>query len=159
MRLAFRISLLAIRLASLLGAGATSVGSLVEFPNLPGQQPTHLTGYLARPDTGLAAELSGDGRSNGGGPFPAVVVLHGCIGLTGHFTGIADRLTNSISTSPVSPPGGRCDGANGVFFGGIWALLCSRQGSFSGVGSSLNTASSSCDRRREGRSERKPLNS
>ena len=62
MRLAFRISLLAIRLASLLGAGAALAGTLVEFPNLPGQQPTHLTGYLARPDTGLAAELSGDGR-------------------------------------------------------------------------------------------------
>ena len=34
MRLAFPISLLAIGLASLLGAGAASAGTLVEFPNL-----------------------------------------------------------------------------------------------------------------------------
>jgi hypothetical protein len=93
MRAAFRISLLAIGLASWLGAGGAWAGALVEFPNLPGQQPTHLTGYLARPDAGLAAELDGDSPSNGGGPFPAVVVLHGCIGITGHFTGIADRLS------------------------------------------------------------------
>ena len=93
MRRAFRISLLVIGLASLLGAAA-SAGTLVEFPNLPGHTPESLTGYLARPDTGLAAELGGDSPSSGGGPFPAVVVLHGCIGITGHFTGIADRLSS-----------------------------------------------------------------
>jgi hypothetical protein len=85
-------SLLAIGLVSLLDASAVSAGTLVEFPNLPGQTPEDLNGYLARPDTGLAAELSSP--SNGGGPFPAVVVLHGCIGITGHFTGIADRLSS-----------------------------------------------------------------
>jgi hypothetical protein len=85
MKLAFRISLLAIGLASLLGAGAASAGALVEFPNLPGQKPTSLAGYLARPDSGLSAELD-ESRPYGGGPFPAVVILHGCIGITGHFT-------------------------------------------------------------------------
>ena len=93
MRLAFGISLLAIGLATLIGASAAA-GTLVEFPNLSGHTPEDLTGYLARPDTGLAAELDGDSPSSGGGPFPAVVVLHGCIGLTGHFTGIADRLSS-----------------------------------------------------------------
>jgi hypothetical protein len=48
MRLAFRISLLAIGLASLLGAGAASAGSLVEFPNVSEREPK-LLGYLARP--------------------------------------------------------------------------------------------------------------
>jgi dienelactone hydrolase len=94
MRLSIRISLLAIGLASLLGPGAVSAGTLVEFPNLPGHTPANLSGYLARPDAGLAAELDGDSPSNGSGPFPAVVVLHGCIGITGHFTGIADRLSS-----------------------------------------------------------------
>jgi hypothetical protein len=91
-RVALWISLLAIGLASLLDASAASAGTVVEFPNLPGQTPEDLNGYLARPDTGLAAELGSP--SNGGGPFPAVVVLHGCIGITGHFTGIADRLSS-----------------------------------------------------------------
>jgi dienelactone hydrolase len=92
MRLNIRISLLAIGLASLLGAGATSAGTLVEFPNLPGHTPADLSGYLARPDAGLAAELGGP--SNGGGPFPAVVVLHGCNGMFGHSAVIADRLSS-----------------------------------------------------------------
>jgi hypothetical protein len=87
MRAAFRISLLAIGLASLLGAGAASAGALVEFPNLPEHAP-RLLGYLARPDSGLSAELD-ESRPYGGGPFPALVVLHGCIGMTGHSTGIA----------------------------------------------------------------------
>src|SRR5580700_6754577 len=73
---AFRSFLLAIGLASLLGAGAASAGALVEFPNLPGQKPTRLAGYLARPDSGLSAVLGSP--SNGGGPYAAVVVLHGC---------------------------------------------------------------------------------
>ncbi len=94
MRFNIRISLLAIGLASLLGPSAASAGMLVEFPNLPGHTPENLSGYLARPDTGLAAELDGDSPSRSGGPFPAVVVLHGCIGITGHFTGIVDRLSS-----------------------------------------------------------------
>jgi dienelactone hydrolase len=92
MRLTFRISLLAIGLASLLGAGAASAGTLVEFPNLPGHTPANLSGYLARPDTGLAAEL-GD-PANGGAPYPAVVVLHGCNGMFGNTAVIADRLSS-----------------------------------------------------------------
>jgi dienelactone hydrolase len=68
MRLAFRISLLAIGLASLLGAGTASAGTLVEFPNTSEKAPK-LLGYLARPDGGV-------------GPFPAVVVLHGCNGFS-----------------------------------------------------------------------------
>jgi hypothetical protein len=49
-RVALWISLLAIGLASLLDASAASAGTLVEFPNLPGQTPEDLNGYLARPD-------------------------------------------------------------------------------------------------------------
>jgi hypothetical protein len=56
-RVALWISLLAIGLASLLDASAASAGTLVEFPNLRGQTPEDLNGYLARPDTGLAAKL------------------------------------------------------------------------------------------------------
>src|SRR6516164_1571283 len=92
MRLAFRISLLVIALAASLSGGATSAGTLVEFPNLPGHTPTNLSGYLARPDAGLSAEL-GD-LSNGGAPFPAVVVLHGCNGMFGNSALIADRLSS-----------------------------------------------------------------
>ena len=106
-RVALWISLLAIGLASLLDASAASAGTLVEFPNLPGQTPEDLSGYLARPDTGLAAELGSP--SNGGGPFPAVVVLHGCIGITGHFTGIADRLSSwgyvALAVDSLGPRG------------------------------------------------------
>jgi len=92
MRAAFRISLLAIGLASWLGAGAASAGTLVEFPNLPGHTPANLRGYLARPDSGLSAELGGP--LNYGAPFPAVVVLHGCAGIFGHSAVIADRLSS-----------------------------------------------------------------
>ena len=106
-RVALWISLLAIGLASLLDASAASAGTLVEFPNLPGQTPEDLNGYLARPDTGLAAELGSP--SNGGGPFPAVVVLHGCIGITGHFTAIADRLSSwgyvALAVDSLGPRG------------------------------------------------------
>src|SRR5216684_4782725 len=90
MRLALRISLLAIGLASLLGAGAASAGTLVEFPNLPGHTPANLSGYLAQPDAGLSALLGNP--SNGTGPVPAVVVLHGCSGISSHSVAIADRL-------------------------------------------------------------------
>jgi dienelactone hydrolase len=92
MRLAFRISLLAIGLASLLGAGAGSAGTLVAFPSLPAHTPANLSGYLARPDAGLSAELGGP--PNGGAPYPAVVVLHGCNGMFGHSAVIADRLSS-----------------------------------------------------------------
>ena len=61
MRLTFRLFLLAIGLASLLGPGAASAGTLVEFPSLPGHTPANLSGYLARPDSGLSAELEAEG--------------------------------------------------------------------------------------------------
>jgi dienelactone hydrolase len=90
--LAFRISLLAIGLASLLRVGAASAGTLIEFPNLPGHTPANLSGYLARPDTSLSAELGGPLKY--GAPFPAAVVLHGCNGMFGHSAVIADRLSS-----------------------------------------------------------------
>ncbi len=108
MRVAFRTSVLAVGLVSLLGAGAASAGALVEFPNTSGQAPK-LLGYLARPDTGLSAEL-GSPSNNGA----AVVVLHGCIGISGHFTGIAERLSSwgyvALAVDSFGPRGiaGRC---------------------------------------------------
>ena len=91
MNLAIRISLLVIGLVSFLGGGTASAGTLVEFPNLSGHTPANLRGYLARPDSGLSAEL---GQSNDGAPYPAVVVLHGCNGMFGHSAVIADRLSS-----------------------------------------------------------------
>ena len=44
----------------------------------PRTQPANLSGYLARPASGLSVELGGP--SNGGAPYPAVVVLRGCNG-------------------------------------------------------------------------------
>ncbi len=82
--------LLTIGLASLLGARVAAAGTLVEFSNLPGQMPAKLVGYLARPDAGLSLVL----RSGSAGSVrhPAVVVLHGCAGLSSHSIAIADRL-------------------------------------------------------------------
>ena len=65
--------LLAIGFASLLGAGVAAAGTLVQFPNLPGQTPAKLVGYLARPDTGLSLIL-GSGSADLA-RHPAVVVL------------------------------------------------------------------------------------
>jgi len=109
MRLAFRISLLVIALAASLSGGATSAGTLVEFPNLPGHTPTNLSGYLARPDSGLSAELGGP--SNGGTPYPAVVLLHGCNGMFGHSAVIDDRLSSwGYVTRAVDSLGRRVSG-------------------------------------------------
>src|ERR1700745_644743 len=95
MRLAFRISLLAIGLASLLGAGAASAGSLVEFPNVSEREP-RLLGYLARP--------------TGEGAFPALVVLHGCAGLSsGGSLQLADQLQDwgyvALAVDSLGPRG------------------------------------------------------
>src|SRR5438105_917060 len=91
MRLGLRIPLLAIGLASLLGTRHASAGSLIEFSNVSEQAPK-LVGYLARPDRGLSALLgSGGGRPNAN-RYPAVVVLHGCSGISSHSAAIADRL-------------------------------------------------------------------
>jgi dienelactone hydrolase len=107
MRLAVRISLVAIGLASLLGAGAASAGTLVEFPNLTGHRPANLSGYLARPDAHLSAELGGALKY--GAPLPAVVVLHGCNGMFGHSSVIADRLSSwgyvTIAVDSFGPRG------------------------------------------------------
>ena len=91
MRLGFRISLLAIGLASLLGTRHASAGSLIEFPNVSEQAP-RLVGYLARPDRGLSALLGGGGGAPSVVKYPAVVVLHGCSGISSHSAAIADRL-------------------------------------------------------------------
>jgi dienelactone hydrolase len=112
MRVAFRISLFVIGLAALLAAGAASAGALVEFPNLPGREPAHLIGYLARPDAGLSALASN--HREGKAPYPAVVVLHGCAGISSHSTGIADRLGSwgyvALTVDSLGPRGiaGRC---------------------------------------------------
>jgi Dienelactone hydrolase family len=90
MTAAFRISLLAIGLASLVSVGGAWAGSLVEFANISEQGPATLVGYLARPDQGLSALLGGAGHSVE--RFPAVVVLHECGGISSHSAGIADRL-------------------------------------------------------------------
>jgi dienelactone hydrolase len=65
-------------------------GALIEFPNLPGREPVRLIGYLARPDTGLSA-LTREPSGNTA-PYPAVVLLHGCGGISSHSAEIADRL-------------------------------------------------------------------
>jgi dienelactone hydrolase len=114
MRVAFCISLLAIGLAALLVAGAAVAGALVEFPNLPGREPAHLIGYLARPDAGLSALASS--QRGGNAPYPAVVVLHGCSGISSHSAAIADRLGAwgyvALTVDTLGPRGitGRCGG-------------------------------------------------
>ena len=62
-----RLRLVGIALVCWLCGGAALAGSLVEFPNVSEHEPK-LLGYLAQP--------AGDG------PFPAVVVLHGCGGFS-----------------------------------------------------------------------------
>jgi dienelactone hydrolase len=117
----FWISLLAIGLVSLLGVGAASAGALVQFPNLPGHTPANLSGYLARPDSGLSAELGGP--SNSGAPYPAVVVLHGCNGMFGHSAVIADRLSSwGYVTLAVDSLGQRVSGIADQAFDAYAAL-------------------------------------
>jgi hypothetical protein len=58
-RIAPRILLLAIGLASSLGAATGRAGALVEFPNFSDQAPTKLLGYLAQPDAGLSVFAAG----------------------------------------------------------------------------------------------------
>jgi dienelactone hydrolase len=113
-----RIFLLAIGLASSFGAATGRAGELIEFPNLPEQTPAQLRGYLARPDTGLSALLGS--RSNPAGPYPAVVVLHGCNGFSSHSAKIADQLGSwgyvALTVDSLGPRGiaSRC--------GGGWAV-------------------------------------
>src|SRR5437762_13299230 len=113
MRFGFWTSLLAIGLASLLGAGAAAAGTLVEFANVSERGPATLVGYLARPDQGLSALLGG--ASHSVERFPAVVVLHGCGGISSHSAGIADRLGSAgyvaLAVDSLGPRGvaSRCD--------------------------------------------------
>jgi hypothetical protein len=117
MRLAFRVSLLAIGLASWLGIGAAWAGALVEFANVSERGPATLVGYLARPDRGLSRLLGG--LSHRVERFPAVVVLHGCSGISSHSTGIADRLGSegyvALAVDSLGPRGfaNRCSGSGG----------------------------------------------
>ena len=90
MRNALRIFVLAIGVACLVGAAAARAGALVEFPNLSDHMPAKLWGYLARPDAGLSGMLAS--HSDRARPYPAVVVLHGCGGISSHSAKIADRL-------------------------------------------------------------------
>jgi dienelactone hydrolase len=101
-----RLILLGVALVSSLGVGVTMAGALVEFPNVSAQPPK-LLGYLARPDPGLSA-LAGS-QFDRVGPYPAVVVLHGCGGISSHSTGIADRLGSwgyvALAVDSLSPRG------------------------------------------------------
>jgi dienelactone hydrolase len=98
---------LLLGLAASLLTGAASAGALVEFPNVSEQGPARLLGYLARPDLGVAAVR---GRhSDGAGPYAAVVVLHGCAGISSHSTGIADQLASrgyvALTVDSLGPRG------------------------------------------------------
>jgi dienelactone hydrolase len=82
--------LLLVIFATLICNAPALAGSLVGFSNLPGREPKQLIGYLARPDTGLSALIGTTPRNVL--PYPAVVVLHGCGGISSHSAAIADRL-------------------------------------------------------------------
>lgn len=86
------------------GAGA---GTIVEFPGATPQGPA-LRGYLARPDTGLSAYLAGQPEA-AAARYPAVVVLHGCSGFSGHSASIADRLASwgyvALAVDSLGPRG------------------------------------------------------
>jgi len=103
---AARLILLGVALASWLGVGVAVAGALVEFPNVSEQAPK-LTGYLARPDAGLSA-LAGH-QFDRVGPYPAVVVLRGCAGISSHSTGIADWFGSwgyvTLAVDSLSPRG------------------------------------------------------
>jgi dienelactone hydrolase len=105
---------LLVLLATFIACEPALAGTLVEFPNLPGREPKQLMGYLAQPGVGLSALLSttqGDPP-----PHPAVVVLHGCSGISGHSVAIADRLGAwgyvALTVDTLGPRGitGRCGG-------------------------------------------------
>jgi dienelactone hydrolase len=118
MRRALGIFLLAIGLASLLGAAHGRAGALVEIPSVSEPAPIKLLGYLTRPDTGLSAILGGD--SNLIGRYPAVVVLHGCGGFSSHSAKIADRLSSwgyvALTVDSLGPRGiaSRCGGGGSL---------------------------------------------
>jgi dienelactone hydrolase len=118
MRTIPRIFLLVIGLASTLGTADSRAGSLVEFPNLSDRTPAKLLGYLARPDTGLSGLLAN--RADRAGPYPAVVVLHGCGGISSHSAQIADKLGSwgyaALTVASLGPRGiaSRCGGGGSL---------------------------------------------
>ena len=66
-------------LVVLVASLANLAGSLIAFPNVnENAHPSLLPGYLAKPD--------------GSGPFPAVVILHGCGGFFSNYASVADDL-------------------------------------------------------------------
>jgi dienelactone hydrolase len=96
-----RLAVASAMVMSWLLAGAVRAGELVEFSNVSEHsRPSRLRGYLARPD--------------GEGPFPAVVVLHGCNGISGASIGLADRLSSlgyvGLTVDSLGPRGsaGEC---------------------------------------------------
>src|ERR1700731_3727947 len=102
-RVALWISLLAIGLASLLDASAASAGTLVEFPNLPGQTPEDLNGYLAQALAAVVAWTGGRPRRLGALEHP--------VRAAGGFVDEAERYV------PVKIPVDRGE----VSKGGDWA--------------------------------------
>lgn len=66
---------------TVVGATAAAAGEFVDIPGAarPADEPVRLVGYMARPA--------------GPGPFPTVVLLHGCGGFHGNMISWADRLS------------------------------------------------------------------
>ena len=87
MKAVLRLLLFALGLASWATVGCA--GTFVEFPNVSDRAPP-LTGYLARPDAGLSGLIAGSEKK--ADRYPAVVVLHGCAGISSRSIEIADRL-------------------------------------------------------------------
>ena len=87
MNTALRLLLFGFGLAS--WAAVASAGTFVEFPNVSDRAPP-LTGYLARPDAGLSGLIAGPEKK--ADRYPAVVVLHGCGGISSRPIDVADRL-------------------------------------------------------------------
>src|SRR5690242_13923141 len=74
-----RLVLVCAAFLAWLAVGTAQAGSLIAFPNVnENVQPSLLPGYLAKPD--------------GSGPFPAVVILHGCSGFFSSYASVADDL-------------------------------------------------------------------
>jgi fermentation-respiration switch protein FrsA (DUF1100 family) len=108
MRIAHWVFLIAIGLAFSLGtAGGRAPGSLVEFQSVSEQMPARLLGYLARSDAGLSGVLAN--HANRAGPYPAVVVLHGCGGFSSHLAQIADQMGSwgyaGLAVDSIGPRG------------------------------------------------------
>ncbi|HEV2335040.1 MAG TPA: dienelactone hydrolase family protein [Stellaceae bacterium] len=110
------LSLFLIAIAFWVGAQTAQAGGVIEFPNQEQSQPAQLLGYLARPDLGLPAYLGGD--ATGAGPYPAVVVLHGCSGFSSHDAVIADQIASwgyvVLAVDSLTPRSidSRCGGRN-----------------------------------------------